>query len=54
MYNPYFIRTHQMCRDLADAHYGEMKQLKLAWGEIKSPDGNIVQIVPLLDITFKF
>lgn len=54
MYNPQFIKTIEMCQTMMNHHHGEIETLKLTWGEIKDPCGNVLQIIPLLDIQFKF
>ena len=54
MYNPQFLKTIEMVETIHRAHVGEILQTKLTWAELKDGAGDVYQIVPLLDIQFKF
>lgn len=54
MYNPHFLKTIEMVENIHRAHVGEIAETKLTWAELKDELGNVYQIVPLLDIKFKF
>lgn len=53
MYNPHFEKTLRMCENIARTHAGELQVMKLEWLELKDPNGDVYQIVPLLDVVFK-
>lgn len=53
MYNPHFLQVTQMCHDIAKAHPESLQTMKLTWLELKDVDGDVYQIVPLLDVVFK-
>ena len=54
MYNPRFKEALKMYEDMTSRHVEELYTSKLIWKEIKDPDGYIIQIVPVVDMTFKF
>lgn len=53
MYNPHFDKCINMCQDIAKAHIGELQTMSLSWKELKDEDGDVYQIVPLLNVKFK-
>ena len=53
MFNPNFVKVTNMCENIAKAHVGELEFMQLTWKELLDANGNVYQIVPLLDVTFK-
>ena len=53
MYNPQFKETQLTVRYLVDKHHEDIEDFKLTWKELKDEDGDVYQIVPIFDITFK-
>lgn len=53
MYNPHFDKCISMCENIAKFHVGELVSMRLSWLELKDIDGDVYQIVPLLDVKFK-
>lgn len=53
MFDPHFRQVISMCENIAKVHQGQMEYMKLVWTELKTPDGDVYQIVPVVDVVFK-
>lgn len=53
MHNPRFLEVFKMVEHVANRHAGEIDTMKLEWAELKDQDGDVYQIVPLLDVVYK-
>ena len=54
MYDPCIPEALKMYEIMTSKHVREILQSKLIWIEVKDEYGIIEQLVPTLDITFKF
>jgi hypothetical protein len=53
MYNPKFSEFNKTVQSIVNRHSEELLTLKTRWVELKDDDGDVYQIVPIIDITFK-
>jgi len=53
MYNPQFKEFNTTLKYLADKHCDYLQSISVKWQELKDEDGDVYQIVPLIDIKYK-
>jgi len=54
MYDPCIPEALDMFRDMTTKHKRELYRSQLIWKEYKAEDGTLIQLVPMLDLEFKF
>jgi len=54
MYDPCIPEALDMFRDMTSKHKRELYRSQLIWTQIKDEGGFIIQLVPSLDMEFKF
>lgn len=53
MYNPKFKEFYATCLSIQNKHADEISTFKTKWVELKDSEGEVYQIVPIFDITYK-
>ena len=54
MRNPHIMEAMGMFEHMTRIHKEELYRSTLFWKEIKNGNGNVVQLVPVADLLFKF
>jgi hypothetical protein len=54
MYNPRILEAFEMYERMTKNHAEELYRSRLLWKEFKDKDGNVLQLVPVADLLFKF
>lgn len=53
MYNPRFDEVNTTARYIISKYHDYLQTFKVTWKELKDEDGEVYQIVPVFDVTFK-
>lgn len=54
MYDPCIPEVTEMVERMANIHKRELVRQRVLWHTIKSDNGTVLQLVPVLDILYKF
>jgi hypothetical protein len=53
MYNPKFSEFYRTVQSIQNRHSEEILTFTTRWVELKDDEGNVYQLVPFFDITYK-